>query len=251
FTISESNNGKPVTVVADDDFVNYKGRAELIKKDADGKVLAGAEFKVVDSEGKDVQTGLVSDKNGKVSVENLAPGSYQFIETKAPNGYVLNSTPIDFTISESNDGKPSVVSASKNFVNYKGSAELIKKDADGKVLAGAEFKVVDSEGKDVQTGLVSDKNGKVSVDNLAPGNYQFIETKAPNGYVLNSTPIDFTISESNNGKPSVVSASENFVNYKGSAELIKHKENGKALKGAEFKVIDVDGKTFQENLVSG
>ncbi|MFV0558690.1 MAG: SpaA isopeptide-forming pilin-related protein [Enterococcus sp.] len=250
FTISESNNGKPSVVSASENFVNYKGSAELIKHKENGKALKGAEFKVVDVDGKDIQTGLVSDKDGKVTVDNLAPGTYQFIETKAPKGYILNSTPIDFTISESNNGKPVTVVADDNFVNYKGSAELIKKDAQGNVLAGAKFKVVNAEGQTVRTGLVSDSEGNVTVKNLAPGTYQFIETKAPKGYILNSTPVEFTISESNSGKPSVVSASDNFVNYQGSAKLVKKDSAGNALAGAEFKVIDSEDELVQENLVS-
>ncbi|MFV0561333.1 MAG: SpaA isopeptide-forming pilin-related protein, partial [Enterococcus sp.] len=247
FTIKASNEGKPEVVEASANFVNYQGSAELVKKDANGKVLAGAEFKVVDAKGKEVQSGLVSDDKGVVKVTNLAPGKYQFVETKAPEGYVQNSTPVDFTIKASNEGKPEVVEASANFVNYQGSAELVKKDANGKVLAGAEFKVVDAKGKEVQKGLVSTDKGVVKVENLAPGKYQFIETKAPEGYVLNSTPVDFTIKAS---KPEVVEASANFVNYQGSAELVKKDADGKVLAGAEFKVVDATGKAVQSNLVS-
>ncbi|MBK0146410.1 MSCRAMM family protein, partial [Enterococcus sp. S77] len=66
-----------------------------------------------------------------------------------------------------------VVVASEGFVNYKGSAQLVKTDSEGNPLSGAEFKVVDNEGKAIQEGLVSDEKGIVSIIELAPGDYQF------------------------------------------------------------------------------
>lgn len=77
-----------------------KGSVELTKVDKDDKniVLSGAEFKLVDSEGNTIHEGLTTDKNGKLVVKNLKPGAYQFVETKAPNGYELDQAPIEFTI---------------------------------------------------------------------------------------------------------------------------------------------------------
>ncbi|MDI5791581.1 SpaA isopeptide-forming pilin-related protein [Bacillus licheniformis] len=34
---------------------------------------------------------MVSDRNGTVTASGLAPGRYAFVETKAPDGFVLNS----------------------------------------------------------------------------------------------------------------------------------------------------------------
>ena len=47
-------------------------------------MLKGAIFKIVDMKGNEVRTNLGTDKNGKISVSDLRPGDYQFIETKAP-----------------------------------------------------------------------------------------------------------------------------------------------------------------------
>ncbi|MEG1482429.1 prealbumin-like fold domain-containing protein, partial [Clostridium sp.] len=41
---------------------------------------------------------LTTDKDGKITVDNLKPGKYSFIEIKAPEGYKLNSNPIAFEI---------------------------------------------------------------------------------------------------------------------------------------------------------
>ncbi|WP_033591747.1 prealbumin-like fold domain-containing protein, partial [Enterococcus faecalis] len=39
-----------------------------------------------------------TDASGEISVNDLAPGDYQFVETKAPTGYNLDTTPVTFTI---------------------------------------------------------------------------------------------------------------------------------------------------------
>jgi len=250
FTISAEEEGQPQMVIASDNFINYQGSAELIKQDNEGQPLAGAVFKIVDKTGKTIQANLTSGKDGKVVVDGLSPGEYSFVETKAPTGYILNTIPVHFTISAEEEGQPSLIIASDNFVNYQGSAQLIKKDSEGQPLAGAIFKVVDKNGKTVKEGLTSDKDGKVSIDDLAPGEYSFVETQAPTGYILNTIPTPFTILAESEGQPQLVVASDNFVNYQGSAELIKHDSKGQALEGAIFKVVDADGKTVKENLTS-
>ena len=183
-------------------------------------------------------------------VDGLAPGEYSFVETKAPTGYILNTIPVHFTILAEEEGQPSLIIASDNFVNYQGSAELIKHDSKGQALEGAVFKVIDADGKTVKEGLTSDKDGKVSIGGLSPGDYSFVETQAPTGYILNTSQVDFTISAKEEGQPQVVIASDNFINYQGSAELIKHDSKGNSLSGAVFRVIDADGQTVKENLVS-
>ncbi|APA01780.1 SpaA isopeptide-forming pilin-related protein [Bacillus velezensis] len=228
--------------------VNYKGKAALTKKDEDGLNLEGAVFKIVDSDGKTVQEDLVSDKDGKIETSGLAPGHYAFIETKAPDGYVLNTEKKEFTISETAEGKPESTDAG-TAVNYKGSVRLTKEDAEGKKLEGAVFKIVDSDGKTVKEDLVSDKDGKVETSGLAPGHYAFIETKAPDGYVLNTEKKEFTISETAEGKPKPSDAGT-FVNYQGSVQLIKKDQDGNVLDGAVFKIIDSDGKTVRDDLMT-
>ena len=250
FKILDESEGQPQLVVASDNFINYQGSAELIKHDINGQALSGAIFKVIDAEGKTIKEGLTSDETGKVLIEGLAPGDYSFVETKAPEGYILNTLPVNFSISGEEEGKVKVVMASDNFINYQGSAELIKHDSQDQALEGAVFKVVDSKGKIIKEDLASDKTGKVLIDNLAPEDYSFVETKAPSGYILNTSKVDFTISTKEEGQPKVVMASDNFINYQGSAELIKHDSQGQALEGAVFKVIDSKGKSIKENLVS-
>ena len=63
------------------------------------------------------------------------------------------------------------------------------------------LKLVDNTGKLVKEGLTSDKAGKVNVTGLAPGDYSFIETQAPTGYILNTIPTPFTILAESEGQP--------------------------------------------------
>ncbi|MCO7125481.1 SpaA isopeptide-forming pilin-related protein [Sporolactobacillus shoreicorticis] len=228
---------------------DYQGSARLLKTDSDGNDLKGAVFNIADQDGKTVQEGLISDEDGIVqSKETLSPGTYYFVETKAPAGYLINTEKIKFTINSSTLEKPTVVTAGKA-VNYKGSVELKKVDAEGNGLKGAEFKIINADGKTIQENLESGEDGVVKTDGLAPGSYQFVETKAPIGYVLNTDKIDFTISTDAAGKPAVADAGK-ALNYQGTVELTKVDSNGNGLEGAEFKIIDAEGKTVQDQLKS-
>ena len=228
--------------------INYKGRAHLTKEDAEGRTLKGAEFKIVDHEGKTVHEKLTSDEDGKIAVSGLAPGRYAFVETKAPEGFMLNNDQIEFTIPGSAEGKPEPVDAGAA-VNYKGSVHLTKEDAEGHKLEGAVFKIADQNGNTVQEELVSDRNGTVTASGLAPGRYAFVETKAPDGFVLNSGKIEFVIPDAAEGKPAHVDAGK-AINYKGSVYLQKEDEDGNGLEGAVFKIIDSEGKTVKDDLIS-
>lgn len=95
---------------------------------------------------------IVSQDDGKVTITGLSPGDYKFVETKAPDGYILNSSEIPFTIDETSHDKPKTVTTQADgspleLANHKGSVEFVKKDKSGKVLEGAEFDLLDTEGK--------------------------------------------------------------------------------------------------------
>ncbi|MGE1007364.1 SpaA isopeptide-forming pilin-related protein [Bacillus cereus] len=222
-----------------------KGAVELTKvDDIDGTTLEGAIFKIVDMNGNDVRTDLTTNKDGKISVSDLRPGDYQFVETKAPTHYDLNQTPINFTVEKSQTATASVTATNSL---TKGAVELTKvDDIDGTTLEGAIFKIVDSNGHDVRTDLTTDKDGKISVSDLRPGDYQFIETKAPTGYDLNAKPIPFTITK---GQSQVTSVTALNSLTTGSMELTKVDiDHNGTLEGAIFNILDQDGKVVREGL---
>ncbi|MGO5065024.1 MULTISPECIES: SpaA isopeptide-forming pilin-related protein [unclassified Clostridium] len=155
------------------------------------EVLEDAEFSLQNKMGIDIKTGLRTDENGQIHIKGLASGEYQFVETKAPNGYKLDKTPIKFIIK---DKQIEDIKISKSNMPILGNVMLIKMDSNGsKVLEGAEFSLQSKIGKDIKVGLKTDKNGQISVKNLVPGEYQFVETKAPKGYKLDKIPVKFTI----------------------------------------------------------
>ncbi|RAM14598.1 cell surface protein, partial [Listeria ivanovii] len=165
--------------------------AILTKEDDQTKAkLSGAEFELQTAEETKVKGGLVTDADGKLSVADLAPGKYQFVEVKAPNGYQLDKTPIEFTI-EFNQQEP--IQLTKTNIMSTGSVTLTKIDSETKApLTGAIFKLV-AANKTVLENLTTDKNGVIELTDLAPGDYQLIETKAPNDYELDTTPVNVNI----------------------------------------------------------
>ena len=136
-----------------------KGGVELTKvDDVDGTTLEGAVFNIVDMKGTVIRENLTTNSQGKISVSNLRPGDYQFVETKAPKHYDLNKEPIPFTI-EKGQAEPISVTAKNSLT--KGAVELSKMDdIDGTALEGAVFKIVDMNGNDVRTGITTDAKGK-------------------------------------------------------------------------------------------
>lgn len=233
--------------IAADENVNYKGAAQLMKVNEENDPVAGAVFEVY-TENNEKVADATSNSAGEVYVEGLAPGNYYFKEVSTKdNTYLVNETQVPFTIAAEASGKPAVVEANDqgalSLTNYLGSAELVKYAADGTtVLPNAEFNILDEAGDVVQanTTFKTDANGTVRIDKLAPGNYQFVETKAPEGYIRNTTPVPFTIAQSATGQPEVVKTNADgelkLLNYKGSARMIKQNEAGTPLAGAKFSL---------------
>ncbi|ASI80600.1 collagen-binding protein [Bacillus cereus] len=245
FTIERSQT-KHVFVTATNSLT--KGSVELIKVDdvEENTTLEGAVFKIVNKDGHDVRTDLTTDKNGRLVVDELPPGDYEFIETKAPTHYDLNETPIKFTVKK---GQEKIASVTATNSLTKGAVELSKvDDVDGSALKDAVFKIVDMNGNNVRSNLTTNKDGKISVSDLRPGDYQFIETKAPTHYDLNQTPINFTVEKSQTATASVTA--KNSLT-KGAVELTKVDDvDGSALKGAVFKIVDMNGNDVRSDLTT-
>lgn len=253
------NNAKPGNEIINRASINYAGSeiysntatttldgsAYLYKIDESSNPLAGAEFKIVDSIGATVKEGLVSDENGFINSGILPPGRYQFIEVKAPNGYELDNTPIDFEVV---NGQETAINLSKiNKLSVPGDVVLTKIDSKtNETLQGAEFKLQDTLGNDIATNLVSDSSGKIIVQGLHTGEYQFIETKAPEGYILDSQPILFNIKNAQTEAVQVV-AKNIRENHDVLLKKVDSKTN-KTLEGAIFELQDASGKTLQKDL---
>lgn len=185
----------------------YDGRIQIKKLDNVKNPVAGAMYTIFNEKNDKVFEG-VTDEAGSLTSSALRLGAYTVVETAAPAGYILDSTPYYVVVKES-DTIP-IILGTENKLKL-GSVELTKIDAmDQKfVLAGAEFELLDSNGGIVFENLKTDMDGKIVVFGLMPGQYQFIETKAPEGYVLDSTPVAFDIEIGENDAAVQVSKKNN------------------------------------------
>ncbi|WP_376700989.1 SpaA isopeptide-forming pilin-related protein [Listeria seeligeri] len=170
------------------------GSVELTKTDntAQKNPLENAEFKLINSAGTTVQEEIKTGTDGKLAISDLKFDTYKLIETKAPVGYELDASPVEFTIDETHQA----LFVSKENAPITGSVSLEKLDSETKVkLAGAEFELQDSDGATLQTGLTTNEEGTLTISDLALGDYQLVETKAPAGYELDASPVQFSITE--------------------------------------------------------
>ncbi|WP_167849712.1 SpaA isopeptide-forming pilin-related protein [Companilactobacillus suantsaicola] len=161
-----------------------------------GAALPGAEYKLVDSTGNVLMTNVTTDSTGTINIKNLPLGTYTLTEVKAPEGYMLNPDPITFTVPDNGNLNLSLSQTDEPI--GKGNVVLTKSDSTvNKLLPGAVFNLLDGEGNIVQSDLTTDENGQIALTDLPVGSYSFVETKAPEGYELNSEPIKFEITLNN------------------------------------------------------
>ena len=182
------------TVNTSIDFNIFKSKIIITKVDAStNKQIAGATLVLKDSNGKEVTTWKTTGKEHVI--ENLPKGTYTIEEKEAPVGYELNTTPLKFTITDSKR------TATLKFYNHKskvtkGSVKIIKVSKEtGKPLVGAKITVKDSSGKVIASWTST--NDYHIIKDLPNGKYTAQETEAPTGYVLDTTPQEFTITDSN------------------------------------------------------
>ena len=175
----------------------FAGTASITKTAEDGKTpLPGAEFELyaakANGSGYTLYGRYTSDSNGKISVSGLPANSYYFVESKAPDGYLIpkdaNGNPVKYSfIIGVNAGAGKVANAVADFsqtvVNGKGygTVELTKYNtAETKTLAGAQFALYDSNGKQVTVRRNEDENGSAlagaSMAIRDPQTRQIIET---------------------------------------------------------------------------
>lgn len=127
----------------------------------------------------------------------LTPGDYTLTEVTAPDGYELNTTPIKFTVVAGQ--KPIQLNAVDPKTTPtvptpdKGSLLIKKTGMNGVALPGAVFTLKAASGEVIKEGLETDANGEILLPDLAAGTYTLIETKAPEGYAINSEPITVEI----------------------------------------------------------
>lgn len=255
FAIASSMPDHTATVTAENTKSPVLGKVVLAKVDADDESvrLPGAVFKLEERAADGTWSGLTghealtTDANGLITVEDLVVGSYRFVETAAPAGYVLDDTPREFAIDAS---APAPIVVNLTAENAKepplGKAVLTKVDADDESvrLSGAVFKLEaqqpDGSWETVagSASLTSDENGLIEAADLPMGSYRFVEVSAPEGYELETEPIEFALDETVPDYTAAVTAVNKKTPVLGGAVLTKvdADDESKVLSGASFKL---------------
>ena len=166
-----------------------KGSLTINKTDADtGKALAGVTYRLFDSAGNKI-ADTTTGTGGKAVFSDLPLGSYTYQEISAPEGYVIDDTKYQITITT---GTLNITETRTNTM-AKGSLTVRKVDVTGSPLAGAELLLETStDGKSWTevSKLTTDKAGIAKWDDLKIGaQYRVTEVKAPAGYTLMAEPL--------------------------------------------------------------
>ncbi len=206
------------------DLKTGKGEVVLTLIDSkDKSKLDGAIFDLYDSAGNIVKEGLSTDTEGKVIVKNLESGNYYFVETKAPHGYVLNSEPKRFEI-KSIQLIPVILIKENDKEDlikpYLGSIMLVAVDYESDYnMTGVEYKLLDRKENTINEGLVTDRNGKITLKNIKPGKYLFVKSNVPEGYRLDDEKLEVIVKP---GELTVVKS----INYKNGVYPPNHENEG-------------------------
>lgn len=233
-------------------FANPSTCSLLIKKVCSintDKMLEGAVFDVRYADGS-----VVGDSNGvyetgadgTILITGLEANKAIIVtETKAPNGFAIDTKPQTVTTIA---GK--VVQLTFANAPY-GKLVIEKRDAEtNNLLPGAEFRVTTAAGCEVgQNGVIGDTkltsngifttgaDGKITITNVRPGSYVITEIKAPDGYLIDDPTRTITVTSGDT--QTIV-----FKDTKPGGLIIEKRDSVTKvpLAGATFKVTTSDGR---------
>ena len=245
FTIS--TDGQAAVVETSDKL--QKGTINIQKADNEsGKPLANAEYEIYAKEDIVTPAGIVkhtagelldtvtTNENGFAESKELYLGAYMVKEKTAPEGYVLDETEYEVTLTYGNP-TASVIYSNLNITNtnQKGIIQISKTDNEsGKPLANAEYEIYAKEDIVTPEGTVkhtagelldtvtTNENGFAKSKELYLGTYIVKEKTAPEGYILNRTEFDVTLTYGNQTEQVIVTSMETMnANQKGRIKGIK------------------------------
>ena len=221
FDVFIAENGKTYEFILND--APFKSYIHITKIDSEtGKIIPyeGAGFQIFDSENQLVNMGVdtfyTNSEGFLITPETLPYGDYTLVEVQAPIGYVLDKTPVAFSVTAANaeeENAVNIVRVIKSNTAQKGRISVQKKGVifssvneneenytpifAEKGLENAVFHVIAAEdiitpdgtvranAGDVVSELVTDENGYAETDLLYLGKYEITEACSPYGYVKN------------------------------------------------------------------
>ena len=209
------HNSLPMTVTED----VVKGNIAIIKHTDDGSTQietpeVGAEFEVYlksagsyENAAETERDHLTCDENGFAQTKDMPYGIYTVHQTKGWEGTEFMAD-FDVNISENGQTYRYLI----NNAEFESYVKVVKVDSEtGKTIPyeGAGFEIYDSNGQKISMTFsyptpttidvfyTNNEGYLITPEVLLYGEYSLVEVQAPVGYVLDSTPVPFTVSADN------------------------------------------------------
>lgn len=171
-----------------------KGKINILKVDDEDIPLKGVEIGIFDSKYNLIKE-IVTDENGKASIDNLKLGIYNVKELNTIEGHILNDEYHEIKLDYVDD-KTSIVEESIKLINSKIKCDVtyISTDESSKEVTGIEIDLYDETDKIIYNGK-TDEEGKITIEDLPYGKYYIKQKSVPSGYILNEEKVEFSVDD--------------------------------------------------------
>lgn len=180
-------------IISNSKIKNYlpKASLEFTKSDLTTRVgIKDTKIEIYTEDDKLIYTGI-TDKDGKITINDLFTGKFYIIEKEASTGYKLSDEKVYFEILENGE----VVKANMTNEKIKGTLEFTKVDiSNDSPLPNTTIEIYDENDNLVYSGI-TDETGKIIIESLEYGKYYILEKNAPDGYLINQEKMYFEILE--------------------------------------------------------
>lgn len=253
-----------------------KGKISIIKHTDDGETQIetpekGAEFQIyLKSSGsfvnadKDERDTIVCDQDGFASTKLLPYGVYTVHQTKGWDG---REKITDFDVFINTDGKTyKFLINNKNFESYLKVVKLDKETDKRIPYEGAAFEIYDSNNHritmqytypqvtSIHTFYTNKEGYLITPEKLPYGDYTLKEVQAPYGYVLDDTPVPFSITQENSSTDTGVTvvkvkardvAQKGVINITKTGEIFSSVEENNGVYTPKYSVGNLKGAVFE------